>query len=100
MPRSLERALPLLVADIESALAHLGRGDLLKQVKEAAFSRWRHDDFADTVYLVFEEGECAERLSLYDEAGVNLDLDERGRLRGIEVLDAGRVIGALTEEGT
>ena len=95
MPLELTQALPDLVADLESPLAHLGRGDLVAQLKAASVASWSYDDFADATYLVLSSAKAAERLSLYDELGVNLDLDTEGTLCGIEVLDGKRIISLL-----
>ena len=91
----LAAALPDLVLDMEGALVRLGRGDLVEQLKQAELARWSYDDFADTAYLTLQDGEYAERLSLYDELGVNVDTDDLGRVCGIEILDGKRIAERL-----
>lgn len=88
-------ALPELVSDMEIALVNIGRGDLVEQLKEADLARWNYDDFSDTTYLQISEHTTGERLSLYDELGVNVDTDERGRLCGIEILEGKRIANRL-----
>lgn len=95
----LAEVLPELVADMEIALVNIGRGDLVAQLTEAAIVEWSYDDFSDTTYLQTSPKRVAmmevERISLYDELGVNVDSDAGGRLCGIEVLQGKRIAERL-----
>jgi len=95
----LAEALPEFVNDLEGALMSLGRGDVLAQLKDAVLERWAYDEFSDTTYLQLSAAPVdrmhVETLSLYDELGVNVDLDQHGRLVGLEVLDGKRVASLL-----
>src|SRR5262245_24476869 len=99
----LAQVLPELVSDLESGLAHLGRGDLVRQVQEATLARWTYDDFADTAYLQISAAPVdmmrVERLSLYDECGVNVDMDEHGQLCGLEILQGKSIVSRLDQAG-
>jgi uncharacterized protein YuzE len=79
--------MPDLVTDLEGPLAHLGRPDLIAQVKAAVLELWSYDEFANALYLHLSAEEPVDMLSLWDELGLNLELDSRGRLCRIEILD-------------
>jgi uncharacterized protein YuzE len=86
---TLLEALPELVGDIEGALVRIGRGNVADQLRTATLKTWTFDDFAQATYLNFaasrDPSAVEETLSLYDDIGVNVDLDRDGRVMGLEV---------------
>jgi uncharacterized protein YuzE len=109
---TLQEALPYLVLDLESALVHIGRGDVADQLREVTIERWTYDELADAAYLHLRSprspdttgdrstGETpGETVSVYEELGINLDTDGHGRLTGMEIL-GGKAIVEQLEEAT
>src|SRR6185503_18282613 len=103
---TLLEALPDLVLDLESPLLRIGRADVVDQLREVEIERWTYDEFADAVYLYLRsprtltmadesivDAKHGETVSVYDDLGINLDLDNHRRLMGMEILD-GRAIAA------
>jgi uncharacterized protein YuzE len=86
---TLFEVVPELVGDVEGALVRLGRGDIADQLRTATLKTWTFDEFAQATYLHLgaarNPGRGEEMLSLYDDIGVNLELDRDGRLVGMEV---------------
>lgn len=105
---ALKDVLPDLLRDMESALLHIGRGDMIDPLREAAIERWTYDEFADAAYLYLRSprtpGAAGERVtaaahgetvSVYDELGINLDIDNDGRLARIEILGGKEIVARL-----
>ena len=103
---TLIETLPDLVLDLESPLLRIGRADVVDQLREVEIERWTYDEFADAVYLYLRSPRTlntvdesivgathGETVSLYDDLGINLDLDNHRRLMGIEILE-GRAIAS------
>ena len=100
----LTEALPILVLDLESALAHLGRGRIADQLRKVMIERWTYDEHADTAYVHFRPSSApdgatpaGETVSVYDELGINLDTDNQGRLTGMEILGASAIFAMMEQ---
>ena len=100
----LKDALPYLVLDLESALAHLGRGIVADQLREVTIERWTYDELSAVAYLHLRSPRAAgaagtpgETVSVYDELGINLDTDGQGNITGMEVLDGRAIIAQLEQ---
>ena len=100
---TLKEALPYLVLDLESALAHIGRGDVVDQLREVTIERWAYDEHSDSTYLHLQSprgpavAEAGETVSVYDELGINLDTDSQGRLTGMDILGGQAIVAQLEE---
>ncbi len=91
---TLPDTLPDLELAMAGALLHIGRGDIVDQLRVASIERWEYDEFADVASIFVTPGDApsaprpgmrAETVSIYDEAGVIVETDERGRVTVIEV---------------
>lgn len=80
-------ALPEIVATLESALLHVGRGDVVARMREAELVGWSHDEFSEvtSLRLTPHETEAGEAIGLHDEVGAGLFLDREGDLTLIEL---------------
>ena len=105
---TLVETLPDLVRDLESPLLRIGRADVVDQLHEVEIERWTYDDFADAVYLYLQsprtlnmadenmvDAKHGETVSVYDDLGINLDLDNHRRLTGIEILEGKAIASRL-----
>ncbi len=88
--------LPSLYQEIEADLERLDREELLAQLPALKLERYTLND--DALYLYTRSGmsQVAENIDLSGIPGMLLiDLDEAGRVMGIEVLERKDVIAAL-----
>ncbi len=103
--RLLKTALPFLTLELESALVHIGRGDMADQLCKATIERWTYDEASNAAYIHFRapdatragiaKEEPGDAVSVYDELGIILETDSRGQLTGMEVLDGKEVVAQL-----
>ncbi|QJR13493.1 DUF2283 domain-containing protein [Usitatibacter palustris] len=101
-------ALPHVVNDLKGALLQIGRGDIVDQLAEVSVERWTYDDMADATYIYVGSlrslnevdlniigGRHGETVSLYDELGMNIDLDNHRRIAGVEILEGRHIADQL-----
>ena len=105
---TLLEALPDFVSDIESALIRIGRGDIAGQLREVELERWTYAEVDDAGYLYLRSPrplnivdrniigvKHGETVCALEDLTINLDVDNHGRLKGIELLDAKSIISQL-----
>jgi hypothetical protein len=101
---NLRETLPEFELDMEGALLQIGRGDIVDQLREASIERWEFDEFANTASLFVtpaaaalppRPGARSQTVSIYDELGVILETDDRGRVAVIEVTGGKDLIARL-----
>jgi len=104
----LAAALPQLVLGIEDSLIRIGRGNVADQLRKVTVDGWDYDEYADAAILhlrALPESSDADRamiplgrgetISLHDDLPVNVEVDNRGRLVGLEILDASAILPQL-----
>jgi len=103
--RLLKEALPFLALDLEFALVHIGRGDVVNQLRESTIEAWSYDEHADAAYLHLRPAGGAgtaeapgEKVSVFEELGIVIDTDKRGRPTGMEIV-GGKAVVAQLEQG-
>jgi uncharacterized protein YuzE len=68
-----------------------------------ALKTWTFDEFAQTTYLLLtaarDPNGVEETVSLYDDIGVNVDLDRDGRVVGLEVSGYEQALSRLGKTG-
>ena len=107
---TLKEALPFLVLELESELLHVGRADMVAQLREVTIERWSYDEHADATYLHLRSPRAPDSarnagageppgktVSASADLGINLNTDDEGRLTGMDIL-GGRAIVAQLEE--
>ncbi|MGZ5033345.1 MAG: hypothetical protein ACXWAC_09120 [Usitatibacter sp.] len=105
---TLAKALPQLVLGIEDSLIRIGRGGVADQLRVVTVDGWDYDEYADvaTLRLRAPPGSSAvdrgmvrlgrsETISLHDDLPVNVEVDDRGRLVRLEILDAKAILPQL-----
>jgi hypothetical protein len=106
MRATLVELVPEFVAELEAALRVVGHTELSAEVPLAELDRWAFDESCDAVYLYVSAGrelnaieksiigvKHGQTIPVGHRYWVNVDTDNFGRLRGIEVLN-GRELAA------
>jgi uncharacterized protein YuzE len=112
MPQ-LADILPGFVSRLSQALIADGREDLAGQFSEVTFVRYTYDSSCDAAYIyvqsprainVVEENIIGSKhgktIGVEDPDDVFLDVDNFGRLTGIEVLQGGNVAALLSKNAS
>jgi uncharacterized protein YuzE len=109
----LAKALPEFSAELQSCLSTLGREDIAVQVQEVEIERYTYDDSAKAAYIYVQSPRLlnvaevniigikhGETISVEHRYWVNVDTDNFGRLRGIELLNCSEVVAALSKNSS
>jgi hypothetical protein len=104
----LTEIVPEFVVELEAALRAVGHPELAEELPLAELDRWSFDEACDAAYLVVlarRELNAIEKNIIGVKHGqtiqvehrycVNVDTDNFGRLRGIEVLNGGELTAKL-----
>jgi uncharacterized protein YuzE len=104
----LATALPQLVPGVEDSLIRIGRGGVAEQLRRVTVDSWDYDEYADVAILRLRalpgSGDVdrgmiplgrGETISLHDDLPVNVEVDDRGHLVSLEILDASAILSQL-----
>jgi len=105
----LAEILPQFVSELESSFRTSGQEDIAVQLKEVHVVRYTYDNSCDAAYIylqsprplnVVEENiigiKHGETIPVEHKNWVNVDTDNFGRLRGIEILIGSDIAGKLS----
>jgi hypothetical protein len=105
----LVEALPEFSAELQACLSSVGREDIGCQVPEVELERYTYDDSIDAAYVYVQSPRIlnavevniiglkhGETIPVEHRYSVNVDTDNFGRLRGIELLNGGDVVAKLS----
>jgi len=108
-PVKLIEALPVFSAELRTCLSAIGRGDIAAQVEEIVVERYSYDGSCSAANIYLQSPRSlnnvetniiglrhGETIEVEHPYWVNVDIDNFGRLKGIELLNGTKVADTLS----